>query len=477
MTTQQHNTNRSTALATRSTALAALGQALGTGLKIWDSSTQASLKSWRFAAHNTEAWLEASAFPSAEAVLRMNRTLAHSLAGALLGKEPWDTVVGDAANRTRAASRYRRLVYTLGKQAFGSATFEGETELATDEFFKLLYLPPNGEACGTALFHVGGNIPYGDGIFRLTPDYNFYDRFLERGMAVYAMELCGDRYTHGYSQLTMDKLVASTRRLSEVAFEHNGKRKMVMEGYCGQGTQALVYLTGEPEDADRKFRAFCSFVAPIDGTRCPRLADPVTLAPELVSGAQLALWQALGGYVPGDKLRNGLDLALKANFYKSPLGYFSTGWEQGNLAQVNRLEDLNTKQIRDLAGAYWISPDAARRFPVTVDVSRYTTALFRDGVKRDGTLPWAYRGEQLTLGTIRDKTSIQMFGFFGGQDDVIYDRTAHVLVSLLGDRYTHVVHPDAGHITYVLSPKVWNPQHPNALRPNPIDILTAGEET
>ena len=50
-------------------------------------------------------------------------------------------------------------------------------------------------------------------------------------------------------------------------------------------------------------------------------------------------------------------------------------------------------------------------------------------------------------------------------------KTASILVRLFGDRYTHVVHPWAGHISYVLSPKIWSPKHPKALAPNPIDLL------
>ena len=63
------------------------------------------------------------------------------------------------------------------------------------------------------------------------------------------------------------------------------------------------------------------------------------------------------------------------------------------------------------------------------------------------------------------------FGIYGGQDKVIPDDTAHVLKDLFGDRYTHVVHPDAGHVSYVFSDEIWRRDHPKALDPNPMDLI------
>jgi hypothetical protein len=34
-----------------------------------------------------------------------------------------------------------------------------------------------------------------------------------------------------------------------------------------------------------------------------------------------------------------------------------------------------------------------------------------------------------------------------------------------------VVHPVAGHISYVLSPRLWKSSDPRSFRPNPIDLL------
>jgi hypothetical protein len=169
----------------------------------------------------------------------------------------------------------------------------------------------------------------------------------------------------------------------------------------------------------------------------------------------------------------GIDLPLKAVFYKTPLGYFSMGWNRTDLLSVRRVDDLAPAQRRDLAGTYWVSPDSANRFPVSVDVSRYTTALFKHGLGRGGEIPWTYHDEPLSLKTVVDKTSLRICGFYGGRDEVVPDRTAHVLMTLFGDRYTHVVHPDAGHISYVLSPRLWKADHKKALKPNPIDLLLA----
>jgi hypothetical protein len=66
-----------------------------------------------------------------------------------------------------------------------------------------------------------------------------------------------------------------------------------------------------------------------------------------------------------------------------------------------------------------------------------------------------------------------MVGFYGGRDVMVPDRTAYVLLSVLGDRYSHVVHPLAGHISYVLSPRMWDPKDKRGMQPNPIDALAS----
>jgi hypothetical protein len=418
---------------------------------------------------------EGSVAPALHALVQVQQDVAGSALDCLRGDRRWREAAGDAWQRLRAGLRYGALVASWGKELFGSARFSGEQVLVEDAFLRLSYLPPLSDvaAAPVALFHAGGGIPYSDRIFRLLPEANFYDRFRERGIGVYAMELKGDRHALDYAGLGLDELVDSIEHMSTVAFEHGGRRKMILEGYCGHGMQMLAYVAAKPEDAEAKFAAIATFVAPIDGTECKELSELVLLMPEPWIESSAALWRLLGGYVPGDAMRTGLDLSLRTTFHKTPLGYFVAGWSQKDLGAAKSLGDLSPTQRRDLAGAYWISPDNANRFPIPVGLSSYATALFRKGVAKDGAIPHAYRGQPLSLQAIRDRTTMPLFGFYGGRDVMVPDRTAYVLLSLLGERYHHVVHPLAGHISYVLSPRMWKPSDPRGLRPNPIDVLLA----
>ena len=209
----------------------------------------------------------------------------------------------------------------------------------------------------------------------------------------------------------------------------------------------------------------------MDGSKCESLAVAMHATPDKLLDANLTLWGLVGGYLPGDTTRLGIDMPLKAVFYKTPFGYFLAGWHRTDWAKVNAIADLNPNQRRDLAGAYWVSADNSNRFPIPVDLARYTAKLFKKGIPPTGDLPHTYAGRQLSLKTIATETKLKLFGFYGGRDPVVPDRTAHILISFFGDRYTHVVHPDAGHISYVLSPKLWDPQNAKGLKPNPIDLL------
>ena len=416
---------------------------------------------------------EGSVAPAMHAVVQVQQDVAGSALDCLRGERRWREAAGETWQRLRAGLRYGSLVSSWGKQLFGSACFAGEQVLSEDEFLRLSYLPPaeGVPAQPVALFHAGGGIPYSDRIFRMLPEANFYDRFRERGIAVYAMELRGDRHQVDYAKLDLDTLIDSIERLSSVAFEHCGRRKMILEGYCGHGMQMLGYVAAKPEDADAKFAAIATFVAPIDGSECKELSEIVLLMPEPWIDGSTALWRLLGGYVPGDAMRSGLDLSLRTTFHKTPLGYFVAGWAQKELGAAHGVSELTPPQRRDLAGAYWISPDNANRFPIPVGLSSYATALFRRGIGKDGSIPFAYRGQPLSLQALRERTHMPVFGFYGGRDVMVPDRSAYVLLSVLGERYRHVVHPQAGHISYVLSPRMWKPSDPRGLRPNPIDLL------
>jgi len=436
-------------------------------------SARDSIRAAQLLSASSHRMLEGNFAPALMSLVQMNKDIASSLLRCVRGDGRLRDAASDAWGRLRAGLRYERLVASYGQELFGSARFPGERVLVEDEFLRLSYIPPaeGVPAAPLTVFHAGGGIPYSDRIFRLLPETNFFDRFRERGIGLYAMELRGDRHALDYSGLTLEKLIDSIERMSTVAFEHNDRNKMVLEGYCGHGMQAIAYAAAKPADAEAKFLALATFVAPIDGTECKELGELTMLLPQAWVDASQVLWRLLGGYVPGDTMRSGLDLSLKTMFHKTPFGYFMAGWSQKDLAKIDSLAALSPSQRRDLAGAYWISPDNANRFPIPVGLARYATSLFRRGIAKDGTIGFEYQGKPLSLRAIVDGTKLPVVGFYGGRDVMVPDRTAFVLMSLFGERYRHVVHPLAGHISYVLSPRMWNPADARGLKPNPIDVL------
>ncbi len=455
----------------------AFAELVDRGTGACDAALSNSVKSWQYAAWTTNRVLEGNVFPTLGALVDVQRSLGRSVTGVARGDSSVRETARDLGARAVSAARWSRLVGRLGREIFGSARWPGERMLAEHGPFRLTYIPPAAdvEASRTAIFHAGGSIPYGDGIFRLTPEHNLYGRFVERGIGVYAMELKGDRYHNRYGDLTMDALVEATDHLTQVAHGHHGRR-LVLEGYCGHGTQALAFLCSRPDAVRERIRAFATFVSPIDGTRCERISAAVRRAPDGLMDAQYALFERLGGYFPGDPARVGLDMALGSMFHKTHIGYMTAGWMNATVGTARTLDDLSASGRRDLAGAYWISPEMARRYPIPVGIARYTTALFTQGVGRDGSLPWkSPEGTPLSLATLRDQTDLEVLGFYGGLDVVVPDATAHCLMGLLGERYMHVVHPNAGHISYVLSPGSWRPGARKPLTPHPIDLLLAGE--
>ncbi len=440
------------------------------------SAALSSVKSWlqsaRYANYSTHFLLEGGLFPAIDGMVAINEQVTKAVLDTLRGERSVADLMRETTTRAQSAVRFPQLMKTLGKQLFGSAVFQGEQVLDQDEHFRLVYLPPAGTpAEGVAMFHTGGAIPYGDRIFRLLPEFNFYDPFLSRGIAVYAMEYKGDRAHLNFGTITMESLIDAIDRFSQVAFEHHGKRKMVMEGYCGQGAQALTFVAAKPVEADQRFWALTTFVSPVDGSKCEALAAGVHVTPEKLLDSNMSLFGMTGGYLPGDHTRLGLDMSLKSVFYKTALGYAMAGWHRSDWATVQSMDDLNSNQRRDLAGAYWVSADNANRFPIPVDVARYTSKLFKNGIPPSGELPYLYKGNRISLANIASQTQLKVMGFYGGRDPMVPDRTAHCLINLLGERYQHVVHPDAGHVSYVLSPKLWDSANPRGFKPNPVDMI------
>ncbi|ACY17935.1 hypothetical protein [Haliangium ochraceum] len=443
------------------------------GMSTSQSAVKHTIESLRHAAHSATSYLESAVYPAMQALLAINEQIAQDVVSTVRGERTWRELFEETSQRIDAAGRFSPLVHSWGRDIFGSATYPGETVIAQDECFRLVYVPPAPDVPTqpVAVFHAGGCIPYGDRIFRMHPDFNLFDRFRERGLPVYVMELRGDRNQIDYSALTIDIVVDAIAHMSEQAYLHNGERKMILEGYCGHGTQALTYVAAKPADADSKFSTCALFVTPVDGTRCAAISAAVRATPDFYHEALMAFYGAMNSYVPGASVQTGLDMSLGALFAKSRIGYFSAGWNRVDLAEVASAGDLTPEQQRDLAGTYWVSRECSARFPVPVGIARFTSALFKDGVSADGTMPYPVHDKPVTLAAIRDQTSMPVIGIFGGRDPVVPDDTAHILASLLGDRYTHVLHPRAGHISYVLSAAAWNRDSPRGMQPNPIDLM------
>ena len=423
-----------------------------------------------------ERALEDGLKPTMRSMLELEKDIGNALIAGISGHRDVDEVVAELGERFRAGGRYGVLVDTMGKELFGTATFPREKVLATSDFVTLSYLPPRRGVKPPfegALFHVGGFLPYSDRIFRFLPEANLFAPFLERGIPVYALELNGEREElPELSGFTLEGFIDTIDDMTEVAFKHSRGKRLALEGYCGLGMQAMAYVAARPMDAARKVKVAFTMVAPVDGRECKLVGGLMEHTPHNLIMSQLNLLELTGGYLPGDALRMGMDIPIGANFPKTPLGRFLAGWKNRTYADVADLDELDPRQRKDLAGAYWISPDNCSRFPLPVDLVRFSSALFMDGIRDDLSIPFSYRGEQISFRSIVEQTDIQLAGFWGGKDLVVPSSTGDVLARNLPDRYTHVVHPGAGHISYVLSRSIWDPKHMNALDPNPIDLIS-----
>lgn len=413
----------------------------------------------RFAASNTRvatqvgnAWVAAF-----EAGLAVQTDLWSSWFGVLGGKKTVAEHLGYVGERTISAMKYDRLVPTYGKELFGSARFKGERVLAEDEAFRLTYIPPKeGAPQRAALFHVGGFIPYGDKVFRFLPEQNLFNPLLERGMPVYAMELkASPARLPGLGQFNLERMIDSIDRLSGIAFRHNQQQKMVLEGYCGNGLPALTFAAAKPAAADQRFSVAATMVAPIDGTQCKVMSAMVQDTPRTVRAVNHATAVAIGSQVPGLAAAMGFDLSAEdGGFGKTPAGRMTAGWKAPEWAAVRSIADLTPQQRKTLAGAYWISPEAAMECPLPLGMADFSERVFTEGLP-GGKIPATYQGRPLSLKTIAEKTHLRVLGFYGGKDNVVSEATAAPLREALGRRYSHFVYPDAGHIAFVLSGKTW----------------------
>ncbi len=418
--------------------------------------------------------LDGQLLPALASLSEMRQDVETSWLDAVRGKKSFGQHLHDLGDRAAAGGRYQELVNGPGKELFGSAVFAGEQVLTRNDVYRLPWLPPKrgSPPTGEALFFLGGFIPYGDRLFRFLPEANLFDRYLERGLAVYLMELVGDRHEmKNPGQVTVERQIDWIDELAQVAFRHHGERKLLAQGYCGSGTQLLAYLAARPRDAQAKLKSATLFVTPVDARRCQIFAELVSNLPRSLLWVSLQRNQLSGGYVRGVEMWAGLDTGLKNVFAKTPFGRFATGWRKPEYAKVATVSDLSPAQRLELAAAYWISVDNAGRFPMPVDLVRKALRLYDRGVSEDGGLGFEYKGRPVTLRALATDSTLRVLAVYAGQDKLVAGDTARVLAKILGARFRQVTHPTAGHVSYVCSPGQWDPRHPKAFLPNPVDAI------
>ncbi len=376
----------------------------------------------------------------------------------------------ETSSKVLSGIKYDHLVNNLGKQLFGSATFEGEKIIDENDFFTLTYIPAKGTK-KAVLFHQGGVLPYSDRIFRFLPETNFFDRFIEAGIDVYAMELKGNIVTNpSMKNLTMDKLIESSHRFTDKAFEHNGGKRMILEGYCGHGMQTAASLLADVEGMQKKVCELMLMVSPIDGRKCNELGDIMNLFPKSMMFWNLMLTAMRGEVVKGDNLQRTIDVAKKSFFEKTTFGRFFHGWKSGLYSDITKIDDLDKRLRMDLAGAYWISPVNATLYPVPVSLAHFRTLLFTVGVSDDGLLPLRYKGKRLNFNDIK-KTDLHVTAFYGDLDAMVPFQTADFMKELLGKQFTHIVHEKTGHVSYILSPNRWKEGTDRSFTPGIISTI------
>jgi hypothetical protein len=421
----------------------------------------------------TSRLIDAEVLPALTFLSTIAQDIEESWRDTVAGKQQLTEHFAGLGRRVWSGARYDRLVHTCGKEIFGSATFAGEQTLARTDQYELSYLPPKagGPEQEAALFHVGGFIPYGDRIFRFLPEANLFDRFLERGIPVYAMELRGPKdKLQKMRALTFDRILDTIDEFSRAAFAHR-KRPLVAEAYCATAMQLLAYIAARPREADARFSKVVTFVAPIDARKCNPIAELLLHMPRLLMTTQVAAARLTRGYMRGVDMWAGLDTSLRNIFAKTFFGHFAAGWKNSSFAGVSSVADLTPAQRLELAAIYWISIDNAERFPVPADVVRLFAGMFIDGVRANGAIDASYHGTPINLRRIATDTRLHVTSFYGALDKVVQEESGRVLQEILGDRYTHIVHAKGAHVSYVMLPHQWHTGLPHGLEPNPIDVI------
>lgn len=375
--------------------------------------------------------------------------------------------------KAKSGSAYAKLVDTVGRDLLGSARFAGETTLADNGVYRLQYLPPaeGVPRSDVAIFFVGGFIPYGDRLFRFLPEANLFDRYLERGLPVYLMEVSGDGSApKSLENVTAEQVVDWIDAFAGIAFTHNGERRLSAQGYCGSAIHLLSWLSALPGSAGEKIATATLYAPPLDARRC-LLAEPVSLIPRSLMWATLRRSELFGGRYHGLELWAGLDVSLRNVFRKTSAGRFATGWRKPELAGQRDANGLSVKRRFELADAYWTSIDNARRHSMPVALVRQAMHLHERGVDADGHLGFSYRGRPVGLRALATESRIRVCAFFGGRDKLVPPEAGRPLKVFLGDRYREVFHPNAAHVGYVCRPDQWRTGGPDAFDPNPLDVI------
>lgn len=382
---------------------------------------------------------------------------------------------GKLSEKFLSGMRYDFVVNNLGKQLFGSAKYAGEKRIAENDYYTLTYIPKKGSGPRKGIiFHAGGVLPFSDKLFRFLPEINFFERFIEAGLDVYAMELKGDIVSNPeMKKLTVEKMIDTVHDFTDKAFEHSGKEKMILEGYCGLGMQTAAAVLADVENMKKKIHTLMLMVSPIDGRKCNELGEIMNLFPKSMMFLNLIFTAMRDEVIKGDNLQRTIDVAKKSFFEKTPIGRFFHGWKSGSFANVEKVEDLDPKLRMDIAGTYWISPFNAGLFPVPVSLSHFSTMIFTVGVNKEGVLPVRYKGKQLSFANLKN-SGIRFLAFYGDMDAMVPHSTAEFLKDLLGNQVEIIVHEKTGHVSYILSPNRWDESNEKAFKPGIISTMLKG---
>ncbi|HRE16382.1 MAG TPA: hypothetical protein PLW86_04835, partial [Rhodocyclaceae bacterium] len=370
----------------------------------------------------------------------------------------------DWVERQQSAVNFQKFVDTIGCELFGSATYDGEEFLAETEFFTLTYIPVKaGVKRRASLFHIGGFVPYSDNLFRLLPSANLFDRFIENGIAVYEMKLKCDKtqYNAHMLEMTIADIIETVHAFSDIAFAHNGREAMILEGYCGTGVHTYTSYLADIKGMAKKFRMILTFVSPLDARKCTIFEQVHEV---------LAYINPQEGPVEGATISGLLDTIQDRNFEKTPMGALVHGWKNKEYAHINSISDLTQRQQSELVSWYWLSLRHGSFYPLSKDLYTFYSKLFTKGVSASGELPYVYKGQVLNIVDLKT-TGVPVLVFLGEKDHLVDCHTADILEPLLGDQAKVVVHQKTGHVAYIFNPNRWQKDDARAFTPDVIATI------